>query len=127
MLSARLAITSGGLAILLIALPATTARRPRYGGTLRVDIGATVTSLDPSVATANGNEDSAKAEIDSLIYDARDADGTFRGAGPFHVTAFEAGKRAVLAATEDYRLGGAVVGLIEIEMGGGGGGGGGGF
>jgi len=117
MSSPRLAITSAGLAILLIALPATTARRPRYGGTLRVDIGATVTSLDPSVATANGNEDSAKAEIDSLIYDARDADGTFRGAGPFHVTAFEAGKRAVLAATEDYRLGRPFVDSIEITMG----------
>src|ERR1700757_678744 len=104
MSSPRLAITSGGLAILLVALPATTARRPRYGGTLRVEIGATVTSLDPAVAAASEAEDAAKAELDSLIYDNRDASGTFRGAGAFHVAAFE-GRRAVLAATEDYRLG----------------------
>ena len=75
--SLLLAASSAGLAVLLIALPATTARRPRYGGTLRVEIGAAVKSLDPSVATANASEDSAKAEIDSLIYDVRDADGTF--------------------------------------------------
>ena len=37
--------------------------------------------------------------------------------GPFHVTAFEAGKRAVLAATEDYRLGRPFVDSIEITMG----------
>ena len=82
-----------------------------------MEIGATVTSLDPSVATANAGEDSAKAEIDSLIYDNRDASGTFRGAGAFHVAAFEAGKRAVLAATEDYRLGRPFVDSIEITMG----------
>src|ERR1700756_3145840 len=117
MLSARLAITSGGLAILLVALPATTARRPRYGGTLRVEIGATVASLDPTVAATSEAEEAAKAELDSLIYDNRDASGTFRGAGAFHVAAFEAGKRAVLAATEDYRLGRPFVDSIEITMG----------
>jgi peptide/nickel transport system substrate-binding protein len=117
MSSARLAITSGGLAILLVALPATTARRPRYGGTLRVEIGATVTSLDPTVAAANAAEDAAKAELDSLIYDNRDASGTFRGTGPFHVTAFEAGKRVVLAANEDYPQGRPFVDAIEITMG----------
>jgi Bacterial extracellular solute-binding proteins, family 5 Middle len=117
MLSARLAITSGGLAILLVALPATTARRPRYGGTLRVKIGATVASLDPTVAATSEAEEAAKAELDSLIYDNRDASGTFRGTGPFHVAAFEAGKRAVLAATEDYRLGRPFVDSIEITMG----------
>src|SRR5579862_5498583 len=115
--SLLLAASSAGLAVLLVALPATTARRPRYGGTLRVEIGTTLTSLDPRVATGNAGEDSAKAEIDSLIYDARDADGTFRGAGPFHVTAFEAGMRVVLAATEDYRLGRPFVDSIEITMG----------
>jgi hypothetical protein len=117
MSSPRLAIVSAGLAIFLIALPATTARRPRYGGALRVEIGAAVTSLDPTVAVANADEDDAKWEIDSLIYDVREADTTFRGAGPFHVTAFEAGKRVVLVATEDYRLGRPFVDAIEITMG----------
>jgi hypothetical protein len=113
----RLAASSVGLALLLGALPGTTARRPRYGGTLRMEIGATVTSLDPAVATANPEEAVAKEQIDSLIYDTREADGTFRGAGAFHVTAFEEGKRAVLAATEDYRLGRPFVDSIEITMG----------
>jgi hypothetical protein len=113
----RLAAGSAGLAILLTALPVETARRPRYGGVLRVEIGAAVTSLDPAVATASQEEAAAKEQIDSLIYDTRDADGTFRGTGAFHLTAFEAGKRAVLAATEDYRLGRPFVDSIEITMG----------
>jgi hypothetical protein len=117
MSSPRLAITSAGLAVLLIALPAMTARRPRYGGTLRVEIGATVTSLDPTVTATSEAEGAAKAELDSLIYDNRDASGTYRGTGPFHVATFEAGKRAVLAATEDYRLGRPFVDSIEITMG----------
>jgi Bacterial extracellular solute-binding proteins, family 5 Middle len=116
-LSLLAAASSIGLAILLVALPAMTARRPRYGGTLRVEIGAAVKSLDPAMAGAGDAEAAAKAELDSLVYDSRDADGTFRGAGPFHVTAFEAGKRAVLAATEDYRLGRPFVDSIEITMG----------
>ena len=114
--SLLLAVSSAGLASCLVALPATTARRPRYGGTLRVEVGATVSSLDPAVAAANTGEDAVKGELDSLIYGVRDADGTFRGAGPFHVTGFEAGKRAVLEATEDYRLGRPFVDSIEITM-----------
>jgi hypothetical protein len=103
--------------VLLTALPVKTARRPRYGGTLRVEIGATVTSLDSAVAAPNEAGDTAKGQIDSLIYGTRDADGTFRGSGPFHMIAFEAGKRAVLAATEDYRVGRPFVDSIEITMG----------
>ncbi|MGH9748013.1 MAG: ABC transporter substrate-binding protein [Candidatus Acidiferrales bacterium] len=113
----RLAASSAGLAILLAALPVETARRPRYGGTLRVEVGAAVTSVDPAVAAANAEEDAAKWEIESLIYDTREADGAFHGAGAFHVTAFESGKRAVLTATEDYRLGRPFVDAIEIAMG----------
>ncbi len=41
----------------------------------------------------------------------------FTGRAPFHVTAFESGKRAVLAATEEYRLGRPFVDSIEITMG----------
>jgi ABC-type transport system substrate-binding protein len=114
----RLAITSAALTVILVtALPVMTARRPKYGGTLRVEIGATVTSLDPAVAAGGAEEERAKAEIESLIYDVREADGSYRGAGAFHVTAFEAGKRVVLGATEDYRLGRPFVDAIEILMG----------
>jgi hypothetical protein len=103
--------------ILLSALGVETARRPRYGGTLRVEIGSVVNSLDPAVAASNMEDDTAKWEIDSLIYDGRDGNGSFHGTGAFHVTAFEAGKRAVLTATEDYRLGRPFVDSIEITMG----------
>jgi hypothetical protein len=128
MSSPRLVIISAGLAILLVALPATTARRPRYGGTLRVEIGAVVKSLDPMSDSANAEDSVAKWEMSSLVYeghgphaamfvfDERERDKP-AGPGPFHVTAFEAGKRAVLAATEDYRLGRPFVDSIEITMG----------
>jgi peptide/nickel transport system substrate-binding protein len=102
------------------ALPARSARRPRHGGTLRVEIGASVASLDPDVEAATAEKAAAKWQIDSLIYDHRDADGDFSGtagSGPFRVTAFEAGKRAVLAANEEFREGRPFVDSIEISMG----------
>jgi ABC-type transport system substrate-binding protein len=101
-------------------LPARSARRPRYGGTLRVEIGASVASLDPDAAAATPEEAAAQWQIDSLIYDHRDADGAFAGAagsGPFRVTTFDAGKRAMLAANEEFREGRPFVDAIEITMG----------
>jgi ABC-type transport system substrate-binding protein len=87
---------------------------------LRVEIGASVASLDPDVEAASAEEAAAKLQIDSLIFDHRDADGKFAGAagsGAFRVTAFEAGKRVVLAANEDFREGRPFVDSIEISMG----------
>lgn len=112
----RLAAASSAI-VLLTALPVKTARRPRYGGTLRVEIGTSVKSLDPAVPAANSEEVPAKEQIDSLIYDVIEPRSKFTVNGAFHVTAFEAGKRAVLAATEDYRLGRPFVDSIEITMG----------
>jgi peptide/nickel transport system substrate-binding protein len=78
--------------------------------------------------SANAEDGVAKWEINSLIYeghgphaamfvfDERERDKP-AGPGPFHVTAFETGKRAVLTATEDYRLGLPFVDSIEITMG----------
>jgi ABC-type transport system substrate-binding protein len=106
--------------VALAAAPAWTARRPRYGGTLRVEIGAAVASLDPDAAAATPEEAAAQWQIDSLIYDHRDADGAFAGAagsGPFRVTTFDAGKRAMLTANEDFREGRPFVDSIEISMG----------
>jgi len=103
--------------VLLTALPDKTARRPRYGGTLRVEIGTSIKSLDPAVPVANSDEEPVKEQIDSLIYDVVEPKTKFTVNGAFHVTAFEAGKRAVLAATEDYRLGRPFVDSIEITMG----------
>jgi Bacterial extracellular solute-binding proteins, family 5 Middle len=103
-----------------VAVPLHPARRPRYGGTLRVEIGAIVHSLDPSVAAANPEEADAKDELDTLLYDRRSEDGTFVGAagsGAFRLSAWEAGKSAVFAANEDYRAGRPFVDSIEIQMG----------
>src|SRR5271155_3841645 len=116
----RLAAISAIAGMTFAAMPARSSRRPRYGGTLRVEIGAAVASLDPDVTAASPEEGAAKWQIDSLIFDHRDADGEFAGAagsGAFRVTAFEAGKRAVLAANEDFREGRPFVDAVEITMG----------
>jgi Bacterial extracellular solute-binding proteins, family 5 Middle len=112
-----LLLAASSAVVLLTALPVKTARRPRYGGALRVEIGASVSSLDPTLPTANSKEDAAKEQIDALIYDVIEPKTKFTLNGPFHVTAFESGKRAVLEATEDYRLGRPFVDSIEITMG----------
>jgi hypothetical protein len=106
--------------VLAGAAPLRPARRPRYGGTLRVEIGATVQSLDPAVAAANSEEADAKAELDALLYDQRSEDGTFvgtAGSGPFRVSSWEAGTRAIFAANQDYREGRPFVDFVEIQMG----------
>ena len=103
-----------------VAAPLRPARRPRYGGTMRVEIGAIVNSLDPSVAAANPEEAGAKAELDALLYDGRGEDGAFAGtagSGAFRVSGWEAGKRAAFAANEDYRAGRPFVDSIDIQMG----------
>ena len=116
----RVAVISTLVIVAFATLPARSARRPRYGGTLRVEIGASVASLDPDAAAATPEEAAAQWQIDSLIYDHRDADGAFAGAagsGPFRVTTFDAGKRAMLTANEDFREGRPFVDSIEISMG----------
>ena len=108
------------VALAAVAAPLRPARRPRYGGTLRVEIGAIVRSLDPSVVAANPEEADAKDELDALLYDRRSESGTFVGAagsGPFRLSAWEAGKSAVFAANEDYRAGRPFVDSVEIQMG----------
>jgi ABC-type transport system substrate-binding protein len=119
-LSRRLAATSLILVVVLTALPARTARRPRYGGTLRVEMSATIASLEPAVEAPTSEQAAAKSQIDGLLYDHRDADGTFsgeRGNGPFRVTAWEPGKRATLEANNNFREGRPFVDSIEISMG----------
>jgi ABC-type transport system substrate-binding protein len=118
----RLLLFLAAISVVLaaVAAPLRPARRPRYGGTLRVEIGAIVHSLDPSVAAANPEEAEAKEELDALLYDRRSEDGTFVGAagsGAFRLSAWEAGKSAVFAANEDYRAGRPFVDSIEIQMG----------
>jgi hypothetical protein len=96
------------------------ARRPKYGGTLRMEIGAVVNSLDPAVAPANEEEAAARDQIDSLLYERRNPDGTFAGiagSGPFRIAEWEPGKHAALAANESYSGGRPFLDTIEIQMG----------
>lgn len=107
-------------AVLAATAPLESARRPRYGGALRVEIGAVVRSLDPAAASANPEEAGAREQIDALIYDHRNSDGTFAGAagsGPFRIAEWEPGVRVVLAANEDYRAGRPFLDSVEIQMG----------
>lgn len=116
----RLCLFLAIASIVLAAARVETARRPRYGGTLRVEIGAVVNSLDPAVAASNPSEAAAKEQIDALLYAQRNPDGTFAGvagSGPFRISAWEPGKRAVLAANDDFRGGRPFVDSVEIQMG----------
>lgn len=117
----RLYLSLAAISLLLLgAIRARTARRPAYGGTLRVEIGAVVNSLDPAVRSANVQEAAAKAEIDGLIYEHRNPDGTFAGmagSGPFRVSAWDPGKHVTLAANDDYPGGRPFVDSIDIQMG----------
>lgn len=117
----RLAASSAVIAALaLAALPAKPARTPRYGGTLRVEIGAIVSSVDPNASAATADEASAKREIESLIYEKRNADGSLAsvaGSGPFRISEWEPGKQLVLAANDDFSGGRPFVDSVEIDMG----------
>jgi ABC-type transport system substrate-binding protein len=113
-------LVAGTSAALLSAGRAETSRRPRYGGTVRVEIGAVIHSLDPAGTTPDAEEAAAKDDVGALLYDQRNPDGTFSGvagSGAFHIAQWESGKRLTLAANESYRGGRAFVDAIEIEMG----------
>ena len=104
---------------MLAAPPAGSARRPRYGGTLRVEIGETISASDLAAPGAGPWGASEQSTIGALIYDRNNADsfpGT-AGAGPFRISAFEPGKRLTLAANEDYPGGRPFLDSIEIQMG----------
>jgi hypothetical protein len=97
-----------------------TSLRPRYGGTVRVEIGAVIHSLDPAGAPADADEAAARDEIGTLLYEQRNPDGTFAGvagSGAFHISEWQPGKQLTLAANENYRGGRAFVDSIDIEMG----------
>jgi ABC-type transport system substrate-binding protein len=115
----RLCLFLAAISVGLFVGPAKSARRPRYGGTLHVEIGAAIASLDPAIDVSTPEEASAKSHVDGLIYDHRDPDGTFSGdpgSGPFAVTTFEPGKRATLIANNNFREGRPFVDSIEIVM-----------
>ena len=104
-------------AFVLATLPVQSSRRPRYGGKLRVEISGVISSLDSETPLISGEDETAKQEISSLIREVLETKSQFSVPGPFRVAAFEARKRVVLTATEDYPLGRPFVDSIEITMG----------
>jgi len=114
----RLCLLLAATSILLAVSPARTARRPRYGGTLRWDMAASVDSpnFDASVSAPAGSE---AVQLRNLIFSASGGGNSSKGtaSGPFRVVEWQAGKRARLAANEDYAGGRAYIDSIEIEMG----------
>jgi hypothetical protein len=95
------------------------ARRPKYGGTLRVEIGPAVSSLDPLAGAATAEEAAAKDDIDSLLYERRGPGSTYAGgvgSGPFRIVEWQPGRRAVVAANESFREGRPFVDSVEIQM-----------
>jgi hypothetical protein len=116
----RLCLLLAAISLAMFATRVESARRPRYGGTLRVEIGAVVNSLDPAAATVNSDEAAARQQIDALLYDQRSPNGTFAGvagSGVFRIAAWDPGKRVVLDVNDDNRAGRAFVDSIEIQMG----------
>jgi len=85
-----------------------------------VEMGASVASLDPAGAGSSPEEVAALAQIGPLVFEhwgAVDTPVGAAGSGAFRVTSWEAGKRAVLAANEEFREGRPFVDSIEIVMG----------
>jgi ABC-type transport system substrate-binding protein len=120
MLLRRLAAASLAIIFLFGVVPARTSRRPHHGGTLRVEIGAIVPSLDLDTPTAAPEQESAKNQIDSLIYESRDPDGTFNGdpgSGPFKILSGQPGKQLTLQANEKFGNGRPFIDTLEITMG----------
>ncbi len=107
-------------AALLASGRAEPARRPRYGGTLRVEIGAIVNSIDPSVAAVNAEEARAKEDICALLGERPGTTGSLAGvggSGAFRVAEWDAGKHLTLEANPSYRGGRAFVDSVEVQMG----------
>jgi MarR-like DNA-binding transcriptional regulator SgrR of sgrS sRNA len=113
----RLLLLVAAISIVGSAARVEPARRPRYGGTLRVEIAATVSSLDPAAPAANAEEADAKRQIDALIYDANASARSSELTGPFRISEWQPGKLLTLAANEDYRGGRPFLDAVEIQMG----------
>jgi len=94
-----------GISALLAVAFAQGARRPYYGGTLRIEMRAQVRSLDLKDPASDPMEFAAKALLSPAI------------SGPFTLARWDPGKAATLVANEDYPGGRPFLDSIEIELG----------
>src|SRR5450631_2264555 len=116
----RFAIVSLLAGALFAAVPARTARRPHYGGTLRIEVAAAPSSLDTSPAELPREDSAIRTQIDNLLYENRNTDGAFsgdEGSGPFKISSWQPGKQLTLQANDKFRDGRPFVDAIEISMG----------
>jgi ABC-type transport system substrate-binding protein len=116
----RLCLFLAAISFALATVPGETARRPRYGGVLRVEIEAAVSSLEPTTGVKDLEVSGAKRQFDALIYRRRNSDGTFSsvaGSGLFQIAEWEPGKHVTLTANENAPGGRPFVDSIQIQMG----------
>jgi len=79
-----------------------------------------VSSLEPTTAAINSQESAAREQLDSLLYDHRNPDGTYSGvvgSGPFQIAEWEPEKHATLSANENALSGRPFVDSIRIQIG----------
>jgi peptide/nickel transport system substrate-binding protein len=115
----RLAVISLGMVILLAATRVETARPPRCGGTLRMEVGAILTAMSPDSKWTSPEDEQAADQINALTYDDRNPGRTMVGApetSPFRVDKWEPGKYARLVANWESREGMPYVDAIEIQI-----------
>ena len=79
------------------------ARRPRYGGTLRIEVSRAIASLDP-------------ADVPSDPFEAALKDNILREIGPFRVAAWDPMKSVALEANDAFPAGRPYLDRVEIQM-----------
>lgn len=114
----RLCLFLAAISAALFALPARSARRPRYGGGLRMEIAASVSSLAAEDLSA-AETGPIGARLYDLIYPARNLNSSSTGspAGPFQVVDWDPGRQLKLMASTEYSGSRPFVDSIEIQMG----------
>jgi peptide/nickel transport system substrate-binding protein len=113
----RSCLLFAGISIVVMSARVETARRPRYGGTLRVEVGPSVSSLDPAVPATKPEEAATRNQIDALIYERGEPAGAWELTGPFRISEWQPGRELTLTANDDFHGGRPFVDTIEIQMG----------
>src|SRR5579872_2993674 len=98
-------LSVAGISAFLLAGFAGAARRPYYGGTLRIELRAQVRSLDPADPVSDPMEFAVKSFFSPAA------------SGPFKIARWDPGKGATLIANDDYSGGRPFLDSIEIQMG----------
>lgn len=113
----RLAAISAALVFLFCAVRVETARRPKHGGVLRIEIAASVKSLDAGAAVENPAEADGRDQLNALVQDRRAANDIRPLIAPFKMAEWEPGKHATLVANDDASGGRPFVNSVQIQMG----------